>query len=253
MKRSRRRTPLMAAAGASLLVMLLGAGYLLSAGILYPRRVGIAPIDRTAATVERVVSAGRLTTSNATEISIDVDNVKQVVATLARPTRYRQQINNTLYYAGGSTTLHCEQTCLVGLMRIDRLSAAGAVESTLVRAGERAYAWRAASDTVYEGSWGAFSEDALAMLPSYEDVLQDTAKVEHASLQTIAGEPCIVVTYAVHEFVRTDTISTITGLLTRAVFTEGEQVVREVQVQPVVPTTPLTDTIILPNGVTLGQ
>ena len=108
------------------------------------------------------------------DITIDVNNAKTVIATLARPAAYSSRIENTIYYDGGSAALYCHRYVRDNVMRTDTLGSDNQVQSTLIRVPDsKVYAWNAGDSTAYQGKAGDFTDDAAAMLPTYEDVLAD--------------------------------------------------------------------------------
>ena len=94
-----------------------------------------------------------------------------MIASLTRPEAYSCTIENKLYYTGGSSSLRCRRYVRDGVIRTDTLTDSGAVRSSIIRRGDTIYSWNADSSAVYEGRAGSFSDDASAMLPTYEDVL----------------------------------------------------------------------------------
>lgn len=122
-----------------------------------------------------------LTGQSVDDITIDVNNAKTVIATLTRPAAYSSRIENTIYYDGGSAALYCHRYVRDNVMRTDTLGSDNQVQSTLIRVPDsKVYAWNAGDSTAYQGKAGDFTDDAAAMLPTYEDVLADEVQLTAA-------------------------------------------------------------------------
>lgn len=191
MKRSHKRPSdaFLAAGGATAIVLILFSSYVLSSSM--KQDIHIIFPEETESSL--TVSAGSqlLTTQNVADVTINVDNVKRVIASLARPTAYSCQIANTLYYTGGSSTLYCMRYVQGDAERVDAIEADGAIRSSFLHTNETVYSWDAGNNRVYEGKWGDFNGDAAAMLPTYEDILSDSAVLLEAGRDDTVLEPCI--------------------------------------------------------------
>ena len=234
-----------------MLVGLLVLSYVLSSGVLHRRDTGIILPDGNGGAP--VVSQGStmLTAQSVADVEIDTDNAQAVIASLTRPEVYSCTIENTLYYSGGSSVLRCRRYARDGLVRTDTLSESGAVQSTLLRDGESAYAWDAGDDTAYQGTWGDFSDDAAAMLPTYEDVLADDVELLDANRQDVEFEPCIMVTFEQGGYRCVYYVSAASGLLKTASFYSGDTLARQVTVTNLQTDTPSETLFVLPDGTSL--
>lgn len=92
------------------------------------------------------------------------------------------------------------------------------------------YAWNAGDSTAYQGKAGDFTDDAAAMLPTYEDVLADEVQLTAAGRQDINGDPCIAVTFEQDGYRCVYAVSTVSGLLAQASFYDGDTLTRKVTV-----------------------
>ena len=160
-----------AAICAGVLVSLLFLSYIMSSGLLHRRDTGITLPTGEADTPGVTADSQLLTAQSVADVDITTDNVQHVIASLTRPEAYSCTIENKLYYTGGSSALRCRRYVRDGVIRTDTLTESGAGRSSIIRRGDIIYSWNADSSAVYEGRAGSFSDDASAMLPTYEDVL----------------------------------------------------------------------------------
>ena len=247
-------TPMLAAIGAGVLVGLLFLSYVLSSGLLHRTDTGIVLPDGS--TDEPVVSQDShlLTAQSVADVEIGTDNAQSVIASLTRPDAYSCTIENTLYYSGGLSTLRCRRYAQGDVVRTDTIAEAGSVQSTLVRDGDTAYAWNAGDYTAYEGKWGDFSDDAAAMLPTYEDVLGEGITLINAGRQDVDSEPCIMVEFEQGGYRCIYYISAASGLLKTASFYNGDTLTRQVTVSNLQTDAPDEELFTLPNGTSvLGE
>ena len=241
-------TPMVAAIGAAVLVGLLFLSYVLSSGVLHRKDTGI--VLQSGTENAPTVSSGSqlLTAQSVADVTIGPDNAQKVIASLKRPEAYSCVIENTLYYTGGSSTLRCNQYMRDNLVRTDWLTEAGAAQSTLLRAGDTVYTWENGSTTFYKGTWGEFSDDSAAMLPTYEDVLNEGVVLSSAGRQDIDNEPCIMVEFEQEGYRCVYYISAASGLLKKASFYQGETLARQVVVSNLKTEQPEDTLFTLPNG-----
>lgn len=241
-------TPMLASIGAAVLVAVLFFSFLLSSGLLHERGAGIElPSEEEDA--PQVSQGGLiLTAQSVAEIDINTNNAQKVISTLIRPDAYSCRIENTLYFSGGSATRFCRRYARGQAVRTDTLNASGTVESTLLRANDTAYSWNAGDRSYYKGAWGDFSDDASAMLPTYEDVLQEGVKLQDAAKQDVDFEPCIRAAFEQDGYRCVYYISTASGLLKTASFYEGDTLVRQVTVSELQAGEPGEELFTLPGG-----
>jgi len=244
----RLSAPLLAALGAAVLVALLFLSYALSAGLLREHDISIL-LPEGMETVP-VVSADSqlLTVQNAADIAIGKGNAKRVIASLTRPAAYSCKIENILHYNGQTTTLYCTQYVQNGVERVDTTDASGNVRNTLLYAGETVYAWNRGESRLYEGKKGNFNDDAAAMLPTYEDVLDETVTLAEAERHDIDYEPCIRAAFDRDGYRCVYYISIATGLLKSASFYQEGVVVRQVMVRDLRTGPPDEAVFTLPSG-----
>ena len=182
-------TPKIAAAGATVLVLLVVLSFVLSSGWMHGSSTGIILPGSEGDSPTVGTGSALLTGQSVDDITIDVNNAKTVIATLTRPAAYSSRIENTIYYDGGSAALYCHRYVRDNVMRTDTLGSDNQVQSTLIRVPDsKVYAWNAGDSTAYQGKAGDFTDDAAAMLPTYEDVLADEVQLTAAGRQDINGE-----------------------------------------------------------------
>ena len=219
-------TPKIAAAGATVLVLLVVLSFVLSSGWMHGSSTGIILPGSEGDSPTVGTGSALLTGQSVDDITIDVNNAKTVIATLARPAAYSSRIENTIYYDGGSAALYCHRYVRDNVMRTDTLGSDNQVQSTLIRVPDsKVYAWNAGDSTAYQGKAGDFTDDAAAMLPTYEDVPFEQD-----------GYRCV---YAV---------STVSGLLAQASFYDGDTLTRKVTVSELSTETPDSELFTLPDG-----
>ena len=226
---SKIKAPFVAAIGALILVGILFLSFVLSSsayrtdgsGIVLPSEVDPAPVgvEDWEGRNEDILQ----------QISVTPQNVRAVVASLARPEAYSMTVRSTLQ-AGATAVLSCRQTVKNGAVRIDYLSTAGSVERTTLLWQEQCYAWKTGAVSFYKGAAGAFTGDSESMLPTYETVCAlEEAQIVSASLTEEEGEPRILVTAEQQGQTVEYTVSASCGLLRRAAFYEGDRLIRTVE------------------------
>lgn len=240
--------PLLAAIGAAVLVVLLFLSYLLSSGVLHQKGIDISLNSSTENAPEISAGSQMLTAQSVADVTIGTENAQRVIASLTRPEAYSCTIENTLYYDGGSSVFRCRRYLRGNIVRTDVVNETGVVQSTLVRADDAAYAWDAGSTTVYQGAWGDFSDDAAAMLPTYEDVLGEDVVLSEAGRRDIDNEPCITATFSQGGYRCVYSVSAASGLLKEASFYTGETLVRQVKIRDFRNETPDDALFLLPDG-----
>ena len=102
-------TPKIAAAGATVLVLLVVLSFVLSSGWMHGSSTGIILPGSEGDSPTVGTGSALLTGQSVDDITIDVNNAKTVIATLARPAAYSSRIENTIYYDGGSAALYCHR------------------------------------------------------------------------------------------------------------------------------------------------
>ncbi|MCI7126131.1 MAG: hypothetical protein MR935_08080 [Agathobaculum sp.] len=245
-------TPLLAAIGAGVLVAILFVSYLLSSGLLHERGTGIVLPEKTGSAPVASGDSQLLTAQSVAEVEIGPHNAQQIIASLKRPAAYSCRIENTLYYSGGSSTLACRLYASGQTVRTDTLDADGTAQSVLMRSGDAVYAWNTGDTTAYQGKWGDFSEDAAAMLPTYEDVLREDVTLTDAGREDVEQVPCIRAAFEQGGYRCVYYISAVSGLLQAASFYNGDQLTRRVSVSALTTEAPDETVFTLPDGRAVG-
>ena len=213
-------TPKIAAAGATVLVLLVVLSFVLSSGWMHGSSTGIILPGSEGDSPTVGTGSALLTGQSVDDITIDVNNAKTVIATLARPAAYSSRIENTIYYDGGSAALYCHRYVRDNVMRTDTLGSDNQVQSTLIRVPDsKVYAWNAGDSTAYQGKAG-----------------------------DINGEPCIAVTFEQDGYRCVYAVSTVSGLLAQASFYDGDTLTRKVTVSELSTETPDSELFTLPDG-----
>ncbi len=239
---------MIASLGAGVLVLLLVMSYVLSSGLTHSRDTGIVLPGEGEDAPAPGGSSRLLTAQSVAEVEIGTDNAQRVIASLERPAAYSCTVENTLYYTGGSSTLRCRRYARDDAVRTDTLGEGDAVTRTLLRAGDRMYAWDAGDSEAYAGAWGDFSDDAAAMLPTYEDVLAEGVALTDAGRQDIDYEPCIMAAFERDGYRCVYFVSAASGLLRAASFYRGETLTRRVEVSDLQTELPDEGLFTLPDG-----
>ena len=239
---------MLAAIGAGVFVALLALAYLFASGVLHERDTGIVLPENTQNTPIVNMGSQLMTAQSVADVEIGPENVRSVISSLSRPREYSCMIRNTLYFDGGSSALQCRQYVRENAVRTDTLSASGAVQSTLLRQGETAYAWDTGDNTPYQGSWGEFTNDAAAMLPTYEDTLDSAVTLTDAGREDVEGEPCVRAAFDRGGYRCVYYISAASGLLKTARFYSGDTLTREVTVSELKIEPPEEVLFRLPDG-----
>ncbi len=229
--RGRLSAPWISAIVAALLVAVIFLIFLLPSGPFGKRGTGIVLPEGIENTPEAASSSRLLTIQSVADVNINTANAKNIIASLVRPEAYSCKIENKLYYTGGYSTLYCTQYINDAAERVDTTDALGMVQSTILKLKDKIYSWDAGSTKAYEGSWGDFTGDDAAMLPTYEDVLKDDVALTEAERKDLGQEPCMQVTFDSSGYNCEYYISLSTGLLKSVTYRKDGAVTREVYVK----------------------
>lgn len=239
---------MIAAIGAGVLVGLLFLSYMFSSGLLHQRDTGIVLQSETDTAPAVSADSHLMTAQSVADVTVGTNNARQIIASLTRPKAYSCAIENTLYYNSTSSSLRCRRYVNGSLVRTDTITSSGTLQSTLLRDGDTVYAWDAGDSTAYQGQWGDFSDDAAAMLPTYEDVLEESIVLTSAGRHDVDYEPCIMVEFEQGGYRCVYDISAATGLLKSASFYSGETLARRVTVSGMKTEAPDDKLFTLPDG-----
>lgn len=134
-------------------------------------------------------------------------------------------------------------------MRTDTLGSDNQVQSTLIRVPDsKVYAWNAGDSTAYQGKAGDFTDDAAAMLPTYEDVLADEVQLTAAGRQVLTVNRVLPLRLSRTGYRCVYAVSTVSGLLAQASFYDGDTLTRKVTVSELSTETPDSELFTLPDG-----
>lgn len=239
------RPPLVAAIGALLLVGALFLSLFLSTAAYRTGDDVVLPSETTAAPETGQVLGRNLEILGGVEIT--ADNIQQVIASLERVDSYTAAVTSRLYYGDTSGTSSCRQSVRNGACRTDYLNAAGGTEYTEILYEGVYYAWRSGADTYSRGNQGAFTADQAAMLPTYETVCAlPREQITGGALVQEDGDLLLAVDTQDGGQVGVYKISTQTGLLKSAAFSQDGKMTRAVEVQ-ITPGEPDDALFILPG------
>ncbi len=230
-KKFRLSAPWISAIVAALFVCVIFMIFLLPSGPFGKRGTGIVLPEGTENTPADANGSRLLTIQSVADVIISTENAKNVIASLKRPDAYSCKIENKLYYEGGASVLYCTQYIKGDAERVDTTDSLGEVQSTILKLEDKIYSWEPGNKEAYEGSWGDFSNDDAAMLPSYEDVLKDEITLSEAERKDLGQEPCVRVAFEDSGYVCEYYISLSTGLLKSAEYKKNGKPARETYVK----------------------
>ena len=122
-------TPKIAAAGATVLVLLVVLSFVLSSGWMHGSSTGIILPGSEGDSPTVGTGSALLTGQSVDDITIDINNAKTVIATLARPTAYSSRIENTIYYDGARRL--CTAIAMRGIMLCARIHSVVTIRCSL--------------------------------------------------------------------------------------------------------------------------
>ncbi len=231
---NKQKTALIAALCAFVMIVTLVLSFVLSSNLFQndePAIVLPSQISSDDTELGETVDFAEENARKITQIEIRPDNVQQVIASLSRPDSYSCVVSNTLYWDGGNSTLQCKQYVRQTASRVELLRASGEVDSVVLQYDGHIYAWDAGSSTYYSGQAGSFTPAETAMLPTYETVCAlPKEQIQQAELLDVSGQPMIRVVAWQDGRTVEYTISTVTGLLHSAVFTEEGVQTQSIQI-----------------------
>ena len=192
----RRKLALVSALGAlALLLCMAGVLYLSSAGRErdVPKIVLPGTIEQEQPSDEDPEDTAGLNT-HLTQVRITPDNVRSVIATMARPENYSAAATVTLAWSSGSYTQTRRVYVKDGFTKVEVLADNGRTERHIITDDTRVFMWNEGDANYYRGSLGDFSADDSLLIPTYEAIadLPDGA-ITDASYTVYAGENCIYV------------------------------------------------------------
>lgn len=247
-KNKKITTPLFASIVAGVLVIALFLVYILSSGWITERRTGILLPSEASQNTLIDGTEQFLTIQSIADVEITENNAQKVIASLVRPAQYSCKIGNKLYFSGGSSELFCRRYVDNDIIRTDTISSEGEIISTVMRKENKYYAWNKGELSAYQGIWGELSDDAAAMLPTYEDVLSEDISITKAGRLDIELDPCIRVEFEQKGYRCVYDISAASGLLKQASFYQKDTLVRQVKVSDMDIGRQVSSHFMLPNG-----
>ena len=180
-------------------------------------------------------------------VSVTVETVQDVIATLARPPLYVRDIMVERFWSEGSAITNLR----VGVrddMTMLRATTSG-VEKNILVTPDATYIWYGGDSNHYEYS-GAETPDEFAMMVTYEDILALRASdILDASYVVTDGEPEIIVIYSDGElgYMTECRVSIALGLLVSAEIFDGDTLIYRMTAGVTSLEVPITQ-FRLPNG-----
>lgn len=234
MNRNKQKTALIAALCAAVMVGMLVLSFILSSNLFQDNDTSVIQLpsqtENGGLPDDQTMDIAKENLRKIAQIVVDTDNVQAVIAALSRPDAYTLEVTNTLYWNGDSRDLRCRQYALRHAYRTETLDQQGVVQQVNLEYAGNFYAWDSGSSIYYSGRAGMLTSDETAMLPSYETVCKlAPEQIIEAALTEIDGQPMIRV--LANEGTRTAVyvISTATGLLYRAEFSQDGKPTQTVQ------------------------
>lgn len=189
------------------------------------------------------------------EVTVDKGSVQRVVATLRRPGEYTFTGQSVFYYgAEQSRTFSVRGAVRDGLTKVVQSLDNGLYKHTILTDAD-AYIWSSDSFSYYKGALGAFTVDELALVPTYEQLLNlPPEEMTDGGFTETEGGACV---YAEHRLAEGNIrscyyISVETGLLTACQRYEGERLVYSMTMTPALDTVG-DDWFTLPSGVVVTR
>ncbi len=111
--------------------------------------------------------------SDLSEISIDVSNVQNVIASMKRPSEYYQETQSTLSYDSKSTQFLRKRWVKGSTSRIDTYNSSSQKSPSkhYVYTENNVYIWRPDSKSVFKTAKSHFNADSEQMIMTYEDII----------------------------------------------------------------------------------
>ncbi len=245
-ERQKRRLSPRTAAWIVVILALL-ASVLVSVGLTGQKTKIVLPNGSAAATP----TASETQSFTLSDADITKDNVQQVIADLRRPDSYSLSIKNTVYWDTDWSECQVNLYVLDGVSLTEYYNTTQEVDRYELIKGKKYYSWRVGQKKFHKGKNGSVTADQNSMIPTYESIAQvDRQAVTDAGLRTVNSEPCVycVVNDEKSGYTITYYVSTVTGLLMQADYTEKDTLVRSVIVTAVENTAPGAEKFVLPNG-----
>ena len=180
-------------------------------------------------------------------VSVTVETVQDVIATLARPSIYVRDIMVERFWSDGSaiTNLRVGVRNEVTMLR----ATTSGVEKNILVTPDVTYIWYGGDNNHYEYI-GTETPDEFAMMVTYEDILAlRTSDIQDASYAVTDGEPEIIVIYSDGElgYVTECRVSIELGLLVSAEIFDGDTLIYRMTAGVTSFEVPITQ-FRLPNG-----
>lgn len=198
--------------------------------------------------------SSRTTDDGLNRVSVTLDNVQDVIASLKRPDSYSRRLKIEIFSTQKTAAYELDISVLRG---DEAVHAAGpGTNKNIVLAGDKLYIWYDGDKNYYEGSIGedeslAQLADEYQMMLTYEDVLElDKNSIKDANYMDVNGENCIYVRCVskLLNYIREYYISTESGLLIKTEEWDGVTLIYRMTASDFKSDVPEVSEFTLPDG-----
>ena|GEM_PF-2312581 len=125
-------------------------------------------------------------------LEITRENVKDIVADLARPDSYKAVCSLTYFTGGGQYVKTRRVTVLNRYQKTEHIDADGSRSMTEIMGPETTFIWDDTPGSLKSLPTGGFLPDASSLTPTYEDILSiDAPDIIGAEYRIERGRPCV--------------------------------------------------------------
>ena len=209
----KKRTALMFSAGLFVVVLAVLIIFLMNGSL---KSQGAIVLPQGSAQIEEAEDIARRNRRKVTEITVTVDNVQAVVASLSRPNGYSYTAEKTYYYQNDIARSVCMLRVNGDMGRVDLFDRDGKVQKQLIYTRSDMYMWGRGDSAYYTAVRDGFTLENEAGLPTYESVLGlDSDAIVEAGLKEHNGRLCVylVSSYQQGRYTREWYIEIDSGLL----------------------------------------
>ena len=195
----KKRTALMFSAGLFLVVLAVFFSLIINGSL---KNEGEIILPQGSAPIEEAVDIAKRNQRVIKEVTIDTQNVKDVISTLSKPASYSYIAQTVYYYPEGSSTSSSFVGASLDMCRVITYDAVGNVKKNLILTKDNVYMWGEGDSVYFKGNRGDFSIEDEAGLPTYESILSvRTEDIIRAGLAEHNGRLCVYLTSS-HELGR---------------------------------------------------
>ncbi|MDR0447009.1 MAG: hypothetical protein LBH17_08345 [Oscillospiraceae bacterium] len=157
-------------------------------------------------------------------VEVTADNVREVIASLERPSAYSRDIMVESFWDGGNSVHNFSVSAMAGATAL-RTSSGGA-EKNIIVTSSRVYVWYTGDEAAFSPEAGGGSADEYQMIPTYEDVLAlPRSAIIDAGYTNGGGEIYVQYTSGTLGYVTLCRVSARLGLLISSEIYDGETLI----------------------------